>query len=82
MQIFERMKTLYGEKDAEKFLPKPLLYKAKKQTPATERQKQYLKKLALYHGIELGMISPSMTKSEASRLTDKLIAQYGKITLP
>lgn len=79
MQIFEIMKVLYGAGQAEKFLPKPLLYKAKKQSPATERQKQYLKKIALYHGINIGMLSPSMTKSEASRLTDKLIAQYGKM---
>lgn len=79
MQIFEKMKAMYGEEYSEKFLPKPLLYKAKKQSPATERQKQYLKKFALYHGIELGYLSPAMTKSEASKLTDKLIAKYGKM---
>jgi len=79
MLIFEKMKALYGEEHMEKFLPKPLLYKAKKQSPATERQKEYLKKLAAHHGIELEAFSPTMTKSEASRLTDHLIAQYGKI---
>jgi len=77
--IFEMMKVLYGAEQPEKFLPKPLLYKAKKQSPATERQKQYLKKLALYHNIELESFSPSMTKSEASKLMDRLIVKYGKM---
>ena len=79
MQIFEKLKVLYGEAQPECFAPKPLLYKAKKQSPATERQKQYLKKFALYHGIELSTLATSMTKSEASRLTDQLIAKYGKM---
>ena len=78
-EIFEKLKSEYGEIHAEAFVPKPLLYKAKKQSPATERQKQYLKKFAQYHGIELEEFSPVMTKGEASRLTDKLIAQYGKM---
>lgn len=79
MQIFEKMKLLYGEGQEAAFMPRPLLYKAKKQSPATERQKQYLKRFAQYHCIELGEFAPTMTKSEASRLTDQLIAQYGKM---
>ena len=78
-QIFEKMKLLYGAGWETAFVPKPLQYKAKKQSPATERQKQYLKKFALYHGIELPELSDAMTKSEASRLTDRLIARYGKM---
>ena len=78
-EIFEKLKSEYGETHTEAFVPKLLLYKAKKQSPATERQKQYLKKFAQYHGIVLEEFSPLMTKSEASRLTDKLIAQYGKM---
>jgi len=79
MQIFEKMKVLYGVQETAAFEPKPLLYKAKKQSPATARQKEYLKKFALYHGIELEELTPGMTKSEASRLTDRLIARYGKM---
>ncbi|MBQ8280182.1 MAG: 3'-5' exonuclease [Roseburia sp.] len=78
-QIFEKMKVIYGAEHAEAFLPKPLLYKAKKQSPATERQKEYLRRFAKYHGIALEEFSPMMTKSEASRLTDRLIATYGKM---
>ena len=78
-QIFEKMKAIYGMEHGEAFFPKPLLYKAKKQSPATERQKQYLKKLAEYHGIVLQDFSDTMTKSEASKMTDRMIAQYGKM---
>jgi len=78
-QIFEKMKKLFREGNEDAFVPKALLYKAKKQSPATTRQKEYLKRFARYHGIELAEFSPTMTKSEASRLTDQLIAQYGKI---
>lgn len=78
-QILERLKAEFGGEKEEAFLPKQLLYKAKKQSPATNRQKEYLKKFAQYHGIVLEELSPHMTKSEASRLTDKLIAKYGKM---
>ena len=78
-QIFEKMKVLYGEENEELFEPKLLQYKAKKQSPATSHQKEYLKRFAQYHGIELPEMSSVMTKSEASRLTDQLIAKYGKM---
>jgi len=79
MQIFERLKQLYGKEQEVVFAPHPLQYKAKKQSPATERQKQYLKRFAQYHRITLDKFPVTMTKSEASRLTDQLIAQYGKM---
>ena len=79
MMVFEKIKALYGKQDEGVFVPKPLLYKAKKQSPMTERQKQYLKRFAQYHGIQLEEFSDTMTKSEASRLTDRLIAAYGKM---
>ncbi len=78
-EVFEKLKQLYGEQNPESFLPKPLLYKIKKQSPATERQKEYLIRFAQYHGIELEPFSPSMTRSEASRWIDRLIAEYGKM---
>lgn len=78
-RVFEKLKAEYGETDAEAFAPRLLLYKAKKQTPATGRQIEYLKKYAAYYGIELSEPPSAMTRSEASRLTDRLIAQYGKM---
>lgn len=77
-EIFERLKAEFGE-HTECFKPKLLCYKVKKQSPATKHQKEYLERFARYHGFELEPLSPVMTKSEASRLTDRLIAKYGKM---
>lgn len=79
VQIFEKMKALYGEKQPDAFEPKPLIYKAKKQTPATSQQLRYLNRFAAYHRIEVPELAQALTRSEASRLTDRLIAEYGKI---
>lgn len=77
-QIFEKMKQRYGGRE-ESFCPRDLQYKAKKQSPATERQKKYLQQYAAYAGINLKVDVNQMTKSEASRLTDQWIARYGKM---
>lgn len=78
-QIFEKLKVAFEETEPSAFLPKPLQYKVKKQSPATLRQKRYLEQFAAYHGIELPQLPEDLTKSEASRLTDRLISKYGKM---
>lgn len=78
-RIFEKIKERFGETDAGAFVPHPLIYKAKKQTPATGRQIEYLKKYAAYYQIELPQSLDGLNRSEASRLTDRLIAKYGKM---
>lgn len=77
--IFEKLKARFGEADADVFVPRPLCYQTKKQTPATGRQLEYLKKYAAYYQIELPQSLAGLTRSEASRLTDQLIARYGKM---
>ena len=64
---------------ADVFEPKPLLYKAKRQTPATARQKKHLKELADYHKINLNLEWETLTRNEASRQVDRIISQYGRI---
>ena len=56
-----------------------LSYTAKKQNPITNSQKGYLKDLLKYHKIELNIRMEELTKSEASRMIDGIILQYGKI---
>lgn len=77
-QVFECLKERYYAGNEEEFLPKVLQYKAKKQSPATPRQIRFLKEYAQLKQIELPPAAEEMTKSEVSRLTDRLIAQYGK----
>lgn len=78
-KIFECLKKQFFAEHPGDFEPKPLCYKAKRQTPATANQLRYLKEFAVYHKIELPILPQGMTRSEASRLTDRLIAQYGKL---
>lgn len=78
-RVFEKLKENYGAEHKKDFEPYPLQYKAKKQTPATGRQIEYLKKYMSYYGIEKSESLQGLTRSEASRLTDRLIAQYGKL---
>lgn len=78
-EIFERLKAEYYEKEPDAFVPRPLQYKAKKQSPATSQQKRYLKQITAYHKIDMPQNFDSMSKSEMSKLIDRLIAKYGKV---
>ncbi len=76
--LYERLEHEFIEKEPALFEKKELLYKAKRQTPATQRQKNYLKDLVKYHNIILKEPIDQLTRSEASRLTDQIIFRYGK----
>lgn len=78
-ELYERLETIYGGRNPELFKPYPLQYKAKKQTPATLRQKRHLKELADYHKVTLNVSWETLTKNEASRQIDKLIMHYGRL---
>lgn len=69
----------FAGKEPEEFRAEPLHFKVKKQQPASKRQKRYLKELAEYHKIEFDRDLDSLTRSEASRLANKVIVAYGKI---
>ena len=47
--------------------------------PATKIQKVYLNDLMKYHKIETNVALDLLTRSQASRLTDRIILQYGKM---
>lgn len=69
----------FGETDPGAFSLCPLVYMAKKQCPITNSQKRYLNDLLKYHKIELNIRIEELTKSEASRMIDRVLLQYGKI---
>ena len=78
----ELLKKLWGEfgrADPEAFALQTLFYTAKKQSPITKSQKGYLNDLMKYHKIEMIIRMEDLTKSEASRMIDHIILQYGKI---
>lgn len=77
--LYERLKKRFEIDNPDLFVPIQLQYKAKKQSPITNAQKGYLNDLLKYHKIKCDMQIDSLTKSEASRLIDGIILQFGKI---
>lgn len=76
----------FQKSEPEAFLPREMQYKVKKVEPATERQKNYLIDLLKYHKIQVetffdekGTTINDLTKSQASKMIDGLILQYGRI---
>ena len=65
-------------KQEEYLLAESLQCKVKKDVPAMQRQKEYLQKLLNYHRIEDKALM-ALSRSEISRLTDKIIRQYGRM---
>ncbi len=78
-QLFQCLQEEFGEACPEVFLPGKLICHVKKQTPVTNSQKLYLNDLLKYHRIDTDIKIESLTKSEASRMIDHIILQYGRI---
>ena len=74
-QIFEKLLVLMDEK-GEPVESKPLVYKAKKQTPATAHQVRQLKELMAEYGIADVISWDNLTRSQASRLYDEYRSKY------
>ena len=79
-QVFERLKEIVRQtkKNEELFVPKPLFYKAKKQTPATKHQLQRLREYMEKHNIKEEIAWDNLTRSQASRIMDQYISIYGR----
>ncbi len=74
-QFYEKEET---EKEKSLFRPRRLCYRAKRDTPATIPQKEQLYKLADKHKLILDYDIGKLTRSEASRQIDRLLAEYGR----
>ena len=77
-RLYQKLKTLYGEANQDAFMAKRLVYKSKKEQPATKRQKERLQELLKYHRIEAPVQMDDLTRNEASRLTDRILSAYGR----
>lgn len=77
--LYQAMRQRHFEGNREAFLGKPLIYKVKKEQPATKRQKEVLRDLIKYHKIGVSVQTDYLTRNEASRLTDQILFQYGRI---
>lgn len=73
--FYEKAQT---EEEPNPFRPKPLCYRVKRDTPLTVSQKEQLYKLMDRHKLVLDMDIAKLTRSEASRQIDRLLAVYGR----
>lgn len=78
-KLYREMKRRFGNECGPLFAPKKLVYKVKKEQPASKRQKERLQDLIKCHKISLTVQIEYMTRNEISRLTDRIIARYGRI---
>ncbi|MBQ9927382.1 MAG: 3'-5' exonuclease [Lachnospiraceae bacterium] len=74
--LYFKLAEKFGGEDG--FEALPLIYKVKKESPATPRQKERLYKLVDMHKLIIDYDIDGLTKSEASRITDKILSTYGK----
>ena len=78
-KIYQMMAHYYEDRYPEVFEPVSLTYRPKKQQPATAKQKAYLNELVKYHKIDFNQDAEMMTKSEMSRVIDKIILVHGRM---
>lgn len=77
--LYQKLLAGHGQENQDAFGAKPLIYQVKKAQPATKRQKEYLQDLIKYHRINITVQMDSLTRSEASRMIDRIISQYGRM---
>lgn len=78
-RLYRKLVLSHGASNSEAFLPKPLIYKVKREQPASKKQKEDLRYLLKYHKIDLPVQIDYLSRNEVSRIKDKIISQYGRI---
>lgn len=76
--LYQKLAEQFYTKDREAFAPRRLLYKAKKDTPATKAQKEQLYRLAGRHKLIIDYREDRLTRSQASRMIDRILSEYGR----
>lgn len=77
-QLYRKMWEDFGSEQEQLFQPCPLQFRVKRDTPATISQKEQLYRLIGLHRIKIDYDVEKLTRSEASRYTDKILAEYGR----
>lgn len=77
--LYEKLRESFYSEEEHLFTPAPLIFKIKKDTKATKAQKERLYRLLETYNINLGIDIEHMTRSEASRETDKLLAKIARV---
>ena len=83
VELYRRLAEQFYEAEAAEgakslFCPKSLCCRVKRDTPVTVPQKEQLYKLADKHKLILDYDIERLTRSEASRQIDRILAEYGR----
>ena len=76
VELYQILAENYYQEEA--FTPKPLEFKVKKESPITKAQKERLTLLLAKHNLVPKCEITSMTRNEASRYMDQILATYGR----
>ena len=77
-ELYRKLAMLFYRGNETAFEPNRLLYQAKRETPITIPQKEQLYKLLDRHKLIVDYEIDSLTRSEASRKIDRILAEYGR----
>lgn len=78
--LYHKLKENFASEETKKdFLAGNLLFQVKRDTPATKAQVERLYKLIALHKLNPEIAPEQMTRSEASRYTDQVLAKYGRL---
>lgn len=73
--LYERLEEAFYQPEDGLFVASPLIFKVKRDQPMTPAQRERLSKLLETHQLTEQVDLDGLTRSEASRLTDKLLAK-------
>ena len=76
-ELYRCLKAMNKEPDL--FEPVPMFFKAKKTEPMTQKQRSFLNAILKYHKLEEKYHTEDLSRSEASRLIDKLLLAHGRV---
>ena len=76
--LYQRLLKDFYEGNETDFVPGQLIYSVKRETPITKAQKERLSKLITLHNINYLYDLDCLTRNEASRITDQILATYGR----
>lgn len=78
-ELYEILRRRYKKPlNTKYFEPKPIIYRPKKQSPMTEKQKKFLNSLIRKHNVAIDYVVDDLSKSEASKKIDQILHTYGR----
>lgn len=80
VELYFKLREEFASEETKKdFLAGNLLFNVKRDTPATKPQIERLYRLIEQHKLTPQVAPEQMTRSEASRYTDRILAEYGRL---